>query len=509
MTVEKLNSSDYRFLREMLDTEVGILLEDGKEYLAVTRLETVMWDYELPNLATLVTRLRKNDKKLKASVIDAMTVNETLFFRDPNVWNALRETLLPQIIEAKHDTRILRCWSAASSSGQEPYSLGIVISELLGKEDASWDVQVLASDLSTEMVARTEEGVYSNYEVSRGMAEETRDRYFRARGDKWQVNDRLRARVETRQINLSAIPRDLGEFDLIMLRNVLIYFSADTRDGVLRKMATMLSPVGCVLLGASEGAVGVPNELVAERMSGLVAFHSREASKQVTVSQKLEARDEQATGSEVVEAQETGPSAKSQPAKRRSFLRGRSTSRKTAADFARSSSRSEARQPTNRRTADATRSTATRRGETSAQSTSERRAARSAASSSRTTGSSDKRPQRTTAKGLDLGSGGRVDRAASGSSRSRIAARSTDRTRSRTTVDRSDAGKSSANRSKAGRSKTGRSATGSDRVAARSEAASSLKRRKTDPAPARAKAAGEPSAIERLQALREQRESRT
>lgn len=505
MTVEKLNSSDYRFLREMLDTEVGILLEDGKEYLAVTRLETVMWDYELPNLATLVTRLRKNDKKLKASVIDAMTVNETLFFRDPNVWNALRETLLPQIIDAKHDTRILRCWSAASSSGQEPYSLGIVISELLGKEDASWDVSVLASDLSTEMVARTEEGIYSNYEVSRGMAEETRDRYFRARGDKWQVNDRLRARVQTRQINLSAIPRDLGEFDLIMLRNVLIYFSADTRDGVLRRMATLLSPGGCLLLGASEGAVGVPTELVAERMSGLVAFHSSESAKPITVAQKMAERDKQLEAAENSNVDEKAQPEKGRPARRRSFLRGRSSSNKDSAGAGRTASRAESDQSAKRRSGSSTRSSATRRGaQTSGQSTSERRAARSAANASRTTSSSEKR---SATKGRDSVSGSRIDRPSSASSRSRIDGRSTDRTRSRTAVDRSDTDKTSASRSKVDRSKAGRSATGRDRANARSESASSPKRRKTDPAPARARAAGELSAIERLQALREQRES--
>lgn len=279
MSVENLNSSDYRFLKEMLDEEVGILLEEGKEYLAVTRLETVMPDFDIPNLTMLVSRLRKNDRALKASVIDAMTVNETLFFRDPNVWRSLREKLLPDLIESKSDTMTLRCWSAASSSGQEPYSLAIVISELLGKEDASWDVSVTATDLSREMVARTKAGVYSNYEVSRGMKASTRDRYFNQRGEKWQVNDRLKSRVEARPANLSRLPSDLGPFDIILLRNVLIYFSAETRAAVLRKMATMLTPNGCLLLGASEGAVGVPSELVPHRMSGLVAFRRPETDQ--------------------------------------------------------------------------------------------------------------------------------------------------------------------------------------------------------------------------------------
>ena len=269
MTVE-LNSSDYRFLRELLDREVGILLEDGKEYLAITRLDPVMKEHGIPSMTVLVNRLRKYDKKLKSDVIDAMTVNETLFFRDPNVWTSLREKLLPQIIEAKSGSRTLRMWSAACSSGQEPYGLAIVVAELLGKEDASWDVKIAASDLSTEMVARTKAGIFSNYEVSRGMDAETRDRYFVKRGDKWQVNDRLRSRVETRQANLSNLPPGLGPFDLIMLRNVLIYFSSETRDEVLCRMATMLTPTGCLLLGATE--VGAPDVLTPVRMDGLVAF---------------------------------------------------------------------------------------------------------------------------------------------------------------------------------------------------------------------------------------------
>ncbi len=272
MSIDNLNTADYKFLREMLDREVGILLEDGKEYLAVTRLEPILRQHDLPDLSVLVERLRKHDRALKSDVIDAMTVNETLFFRDPNVWRSLRENLLPELIEANSGKRTMRMWSAACSSGQEPYSLAIVLAELLGKEDASWDVKISASDLSREMVARTKAGVFSNYEVSRGMEAETRDRYFRPLGDKWQVNDRLRSRVDTRQANLSSLPPALGPFDLIMLRNVLIYFSAETREDVLRQMAKLLTPTGCLLLGASEGAVGVPSVLTPVRMNGLVAF---------------------------------------------------------------------------------------------------------------------------------------------------------------------------------------------------------------------------------------------
>ncbi len=272
MSIDNLNTADYKFLREMLDREVGILLEDGKEYLAVTRLEPILRQHDLPDLSVLVERLRKHDRALKSDVIDAMTVNETLFFRDPNVWRSLRETLLPELIEANSAKRTMRMWSAACSSGQEPYSLAIVLAELLGKEDASWDVKISASDLSREMVSRTKAGVFSNYEVSRGMEAETRDRYFRPLGDKWQVNDRLRSRVDTRQANLSSLPPALGPFDLIMLRNVLIYFSAETREDVLRQMAKLLTPTGCLLLGASEGAVGVPSVLKPVRMNGLVAF---------------------------------------------------------------------------------------------------------------------------------------------------------------------------------------------------------------------------------------------
>ncbi len=272
MSIDNLNTADYKFLREMLDREVGILLEDGKEYLAVTRLEPILRQHNLPDLGVLVERLRKHDRPLKSDVIDAMTVNETLFFRDPNVWRSLRENLLPELIEANSAKRTMRMWSAACSSGQEPYSLAIVLAELLGKEDASWDVKISASDLSREMVARTKAGVFSNYEVSRGMEAETRDRYFRPLGDKWQVNDRLRSRVDTRQANLSSLPPALGPFDLIMLRNVLIYFSAETREDVLRQMAKLLTPTGCLLLGASEGAVGVPSVLTPVRMNGLVAF---------------------------------------------------------------------------------------------------------------------------------------------------------------------------------------------------------------------------------------------
>lgn len=297
MTADSLNPSDYRFLAEMLEQEVGIQLEEGKEYLALTRLEHVLETHEMTSLTSLVGKLRKNDRKLKNDVIDAMTVNETLFFRDPNVWGSLRETLLPEVIKRNQKDRTLAMWSAASSSGQEPYSLAIAISELLGPEDASWRIKIDASDLSREMVARTSAGLYSNYEVSRGMEAATRDRHFNERGNQWQVNERLKSRVAPKQANLAAIPPGIGPYDLIMLRNVLIYFSAEIREEVLRNMAGLLKPGGYLLLGASEGALGVPKELVPVRLSGLVAFHSVAAE-----AEGSEAEEEPTAVSELAES---------------------------------------------------------------------------------------------------------------------------------------------------------------------------------------------------------------
>ncbi len=273
--MKDLNPHDYGELSRFLLDNAGMVLEVGKEYLVTARLVPVVTKYELHGLDALVEQIRRGNTALRADVIDAMTVNETSWFRDTGVWTALGSTLLPALIERRRTLRRLDVWCAASSSGQELYSLAILLNELLGPEANKWRIKILGTDISREMVQRTNAGVYSGHELSRGLSEARKRAYFsRTPGtNKWQVNDELRAMVSAREANLTSSDMGVrGPFDLIMIRNVLIYFEPKTRREVLIRSAEMLSPIGRLVLGASEGALGVPDCLAPERNATLVSY---------------------------------------------------------------------------------------------------------------------------------------------------------------------------------------------------------------------------------------------
>lgn len=273
--MKDLNAHDYDVLSRFLLDNAGMVLEVGKEYLVTARLVPVVTKYELHGLDALVEQIRRNNTALRADVIDAMTVNETSWFRDTGVWTALGSTLLPALIERRRTLRRLDVWCAASSSGQELYSLAILLSELLGPEASQWRVKILGTDISREMVERTNAGIYSGHELSRGLSEARKRAYFsRTPGtNKWQVNEDLRTMVSAREANLTASDMGVrGPFDLIMIRNVLIYFEPKTRREVLTRSAALLSPIGRLVLGASEGALGVPDCLAPERNATLVSY---------------------------------------------------------------------------------------------------------------------------------------------------------------------------------------------------------------------------------------------
>jgi chemotaxis protein methyltransferase CheR len=244
-------------LRSFLHRTSGLSLDAEKAYLAESRLQPVMQKFGISDLDALVLRLMSNNQAdLVRAVVDAMTTNETFFFRDRVPFDNFRKIMLPRLLETRKDKRRLRIWCAACSSGQEPYSLAMILDEEAQKL-AGWHVEILATDLSHNAISTAREGLYSQFEVQRGLPISQLLRYFRQEGDRWRVNAHLPSRIRFEVFNLLADYRNLGSFDVIFCRNVLIYFDLATKQQVLEKMARVLASDGYLVMGAAETVVGL------------------------------------------------------------------------------------------------------------------------------------------------------------------------------------------------------------------------------------------------------------
>jgi len=193
---------------------------------------------------------------LTAEVVEAMTTNETFFFRDKTPFDHLRETMLPAVLQARAARRSLRIWCAASSTGQEPYSIAMCL-KALGGAIAGWRVEILATDLSQGVLEKSKAGIFSQFEVQRGLPIQMLVKHFTQVGDMWQLNPDIRAMVQHRQLNLLQDFGHLGMFDVIFCRNVLIYFDQDTKAGIFERLSRVLEPDGFMVLGAAESVVGI------------------------------------------------------------------------------------------------------------------------------------------------------------------------------------------------------------------------------------------------------------
>jgi chemotaxis protein methyltransferase CheR len=213
-----------------------------------------------PSLAALVAQLRANPHdRLCQTVIEAMTTNETSFFRDQHPFEALRQHILPRLMAHKGNDHRLSIWCAASSSGQEPYSIAIVLREL-GLCAPRWDIRFLATDISREMVTRAREGRYSAMEVNRGLPAPMLAKYFRSTQNRYEVVDELRDMIEFEELNLSEAWPPFPAIDLVFVRNVLIYFDTDSKKQILARIRRRMSPHGCLFLGSAETTVTLDGE---------------------------------------------------------------------------------------------------------------------------------------------------------------------------------------------------------------------------------------------------------
>jgi chemotaxis protein methyltransferase CheR len=249
---------DYDYLRKLLRERSGLVLSADKQYLVESRLLPVARRAGMPGLNELVRELRKGARvePLVTDVVEAMTTNESFFFRDKAPFEQFRHAVMPELMAARSTARRIRIWCAAASTGQEPYSLAISLKEM-GDAIAGWRIEIVATDLSNEVLEKARAGIYSQFEVQRGLPIQFLIRYFSQIGDTWQIAPEIRAMVAFRPLNLLADFSHLGVFDVVFCRNVLIYFDQETKISVLERIARVIDRSGYLALGAAETVVGL------------------------------------------------------------------------------------------------------------------------------------------------------------------------------------------------------------------------------------------------------------
>jgi chemotaxis protein methyltransferase CheR len=261
VTATTLSPEDYAAFRAFLEEVSGIVLGDNKQYLVTSRLTRLMTEYGIESFGALMREL-KNNAKLRHRIMDAMTTNETSWFRDSYPFDIFKEHILLEL--AKRQQRQVRIWSAACSTGQEPYSLSMMVSEYLQSRPGSLPatgIQILGTDISPRVLEQARSGCYENVAVARGLSAERKQRYFRqAASGCWQVNEVIAARITFRELNLMQPYATLGKFDVIFCRNVLIYFSTELKRDILARMAKALNPGGYLVLGGSESISNYSND---------------------------------------------------------------------------------------------------------------------------------------------------------------------------------------------------------------------------------------------------------
>jgi len=267
-----VSKENYRFLQQFAAEESGIVIEDEKPYFFESRLSPILQRHNLQSVNVLCSMLRlRTNPLLRQEVRDSITTNETLFFRDRHPFEALETTLIPELVVANSATRRIRIWSAAASSGQEAYSLVMLLHEM---NLSSWHIEVIATDICEAVLEKARAGRYMRLETNRGLPANYLLKYFESAGLNWHIKKEIRDRVDFRQFDLRSNPALLGQFDLIFCRNVLIYFDQPTRSKILSGLSNCLRPEGHLALGASESVLDTSIGLQ-RRIVGQAVFYTR------------------------------------------------------------------------------------------------------------------------------------------------------------------------------------------------------------------------------------------
>lgn len=258
-----MRPQDFDTLSKLLKQQSGLVLTPDKAYLLESRLTPIARKWNLAGIEQLADALRSRGDPIQIrDVTEAMTVNESFFFRDTRPFDLFRDVMLPSLIKARAAKRLLRIWSAAASSGQEAYSLAMLLKERAPELDG-WTIDIVGTDLSSEMVERAKSGIYTSFEVQRGMPVKLLVKYFARLGDKWQIAEAIRKGVQFRRHNLLHDLSLFGVFDIVFCRNVLIYFDVETKGKVLAAIRNQTAADGYLVLGAAETVMGITEMFVA------------------------------------------------------------------------------------------------------------------------------------------------------------------------------------------------------------------------------------------------------
>ncbi len=255
-TSQPMSPLDYEYLRKLLKDRSGLVLSSDKQYLVESRLVPLARKAGLSGIGELVSKMKAGSETLTVDVVEAMTTNETFFFRDKVPFEHFRETMIPKVMQARANRKSLRIWCAAGSTGQEPYSLAMALKEM-GSLLSGWRLEIIATDISQEVQEKAKAGIYSQFEVQRGLPIQLLVKYFKQVGEMWQINPEIRAMVQHKPLNLLHDFSHLGVFDIVFCRNVLIYFDQDTKIGVFNRLVRSMESDGFLALGAAETVVGL------------------------------------------------------------------------------------------------------------------------------------------------------------------------------------------------------------------------------------------------------------
>ncbi len=252
-----MRDDDFDFVEQLVRKRSGLVLTAEKSYLVESRLAPIARKEGMSGIEELVQAMRlKPDERIIVAVVDAMTTNETFFFRDKAPFDLLKDDVIPAMTKSRQPGQKLRIWCAAASSGQEPYSIAMLIDQTPALMNGL-NAEILGTDISDRVLEKARTGAYTQFEVQRGLSVQMLMKYFEKKDDQWRISDKMRASVRFQPLNLLSDFRFLGRFDIVFCRNVLIYFDAQTKRDILERMARQMPDDGVLLLGAAETVLGL------------------------------------------------------------------------------------------------------------------------------------------------------------------------------------------------------------------------------------------------------------
>lgn len=273
MLNSSISARDYDAFRQFLEDACGIVLGENKQYLVASRLNRLLKELEVNSVGELIEEIKKMPRSgLRERIIDAMTTNETFWFRDNHPYTLLKELILPELAKKKQSQ--IKIWSAACSSGQEPYSISMIVDEYLKSRPGSLpkNIQITGTDISPTMLESARAGIYDALALSRGLSDERKNRFFSQQGEEWKVKNEIQSRVRFVELNLMNNYATLGKFDVVFCRNVLIYFSSELKRDILRRIAQTLVPGGYLFLGSTETIASYSDAFDTVRHQGGIVY---------------------------------------------------------------------------------------------------------------------------------------------------------------------------------------------------------------------------------------------